>query len=122
MARCAVNALLELERLGYRFALDGDTVRYAHAGARPDPGLASSLLADLREHRDEAVLFLRARCGAATEDTASPCHSWTRVTLIWPPDVQIAVVRDQWQRLPDGKIEATYTREELGMALAICGR
>ncbi len=117
-----MRALLELERLGYRFVLDGDTIRYAHAGARPDPGLASSLLADLREHRDQAVSFLRARCGVATEDTASSCRPWTHVTFIWPPDLQIAVVRGQWQRLPDGRIEAIYTREELGMALAICGR
>ncbi len=117
-----MNALLELERLGYRFTLDGDAIRYTHAGIRPDPGMAGSLMANLREHRDEAVSFLRARCGVATEDNASPHRSWAHVTFIWPSDTRIGVVHGQWQRLPDGRIEATYTREELGIALAICGR
>jgi hypothetical protein len=41
------------------------------------------------------------------------------LTLIWPADAELAAISDQWQRLGDGRIEATYnTPDELALCLA----
>ncbi len=57
---------------------------------------------------------------------------YATITLIWPRDTKVMVVNrvgkvipggiawddgKLWQRLPDGRIEATYTREQLDMCL-----
>jgi hypothetical protein len=40
------------------------------------------------------------------------------LTLIWPADAQLAAINDQWQRLDDGRIQATYnTPDELALCL-----
>lgn len=41
------------------------------------------------------------------------------ITIIWPADSKIGVIADQWARLPDGCIEARYTRPQLAEVLAI---
>lgn len=43
-------------------------------------------------------------------------------TLVWPPDTQPATIGGKWKRLEDGSVEATYTRDELVVALWVMGR
>jgi len=47
---------------------------------------------------------------------------YKQVTLIWPGDVQMVTIGDKWRRLPTGEVEATYTREELALCLALMDR
>jgi hypothetical protein len=43
-------------------------------------------------------------------------------TLIFPANAKMAVVNRQWERLPDGKVKATYNnREELALCIASVG-
>lgn len=65
-----MNVIAELERMGYTCTLDGDMIRYAHNGERPDPATVRPLLATLKANRAEAVQFLQARHGA------QPVASW----------------------------------------------
>lgn len=39
--------------------------------------------------------------------------NFKQVTIRWPNRPGVAVMRGTWKRLPDGRIEATYTREEM---------
>lgn len=41
-----------------------------------------------------------------------------RLTLVFPADAQVATVAGHWRRLEDGRIEATYSPEELDFLLA----
>jgi hypothetical protein len=43
-------------------------------------------------------------------------------TLVWPPDTKPATVGGKWKRLADGSVEATYTRDELVVALWVMGK
>ncbi len=45
-------------------------------------------------------------------------RSWKEMTICWPAGAPIATIGDQWMRLPDGQIEATYKKDELALALA----
>jgi hypothetical protein len=76
-----LRAIEELERIGYRFALDGDTLRFSlNNGPRPDPERVHPLLEHLRRNREKAVAFVKVRSirqlaerrgpGASTEDAA----------------------------------------------------
>lgn len=56
-----MRALTELERLGYTFTLDNNTIRYRLAGTHPDPEIVQPLLAELKAHKPEAISFLQAR-------------------------------------------------------------
>ena len=44
---------------------------------------------------------------------------WGEVTLDLPPGTRLALPRGKWQRLDDGTIRATFTRQELETALAL---
>lgn len=35
------------------------------------------------------------------------------ITVRWPRESNVPTIRGQWRRLSDGRIEATYTRDEL---------
>lgn len=41
------------------------------------------------------------------------------ITIRWPRDLKMPTPRGQWQRLEDGKIQASYTRDELRVCLEI---
>ncbi len=67
------------------------------------------LMAELREHRGQAVPFLSSR---------DATRARYPLTLIWPADAELAAINDQWQRLDDGRIQATYnTPDELALCL-----
>jgi hypothetical protein len=56
-----MNAITQLEEKGYTFTVEGDKIRYAlhHKGEPPDPAIVGPLLAELKERKAEAILFLR---------------------------------------------------------------
>jgi hypothetical protein len=56
-----VNAVTQMERLGYVFTLDGDSIRFRLTGAQPDGGQVDALLAELLVHKSDALAFLRQR-------------------------------------------------------------
>ena len=41
------------------------------------------------------------------------------IHIIWPADLKIGVIANQWARLPDGRIEARYERAQLAAVLAM---
>jgi hypothetical protein len=41
------------------------------------------------------------------------------ITIRWKAGVNFPAIRNKWQRLPDGRIEATYTRDELAHCLEV---
>ena len=55
-----MNAILQLENLGYSFTLKGDRIRYNHNGTASDPTLVRPLLDELRQRKDEAIQFLQS--------------------------------------------------------------
>ncbi|MBM4284358.1 MAG: hypothetical protein FJ128_03785 [Deltaproteobacteria bacterium] len=62
----AIQVLQELRRIGYRFEVSGDRVRYHYTGpGDPDPAQVAPLLALLREHRDEVRHYLCQTGGEA---------------------------------------------------------
>jgi len=63
-----MNAILELERLGYQFTLNGSAVYYVHKGERPEPQRVRPLLDDLRCHRAATISFLRVRASLEAHD------------------------------------------------------
>ena len=65
-----MNAILELERLGYRFILNGSAVYYVHKGAKPEPQRVRPLLDDLRRHRAATLSFLQERAVREAHDKA----------------------------------------------------
>ena len=58
-----MRELIKLERMGYEFALDGESVSYICNSERPDKAIARPLLEALRAHRDEAIDYLQTRDG-----------------------------------------------------------
>ena len=67
-------------------------------------------------------ITLPSELGEHPEDAQAVQSAGYPVTLRFPADVRVAVVRGQWSRLYSGEIEATYrTRDELLMALGSIG-
>jgi hypothetical protein len=56
-----MEAILKLERMGYRFCLNGNSMHFEHVDGESEPEETRSLLEYLDQNRDEAVSFLRAR-------------------------------------------------------------
>ncbi len=50
---------------------------------------------------------------------AMGAKKWKQVTIRWPADAPIATIGGQWKRLPDGRIEATFTPEQLELCLRV---
>ena len=46
-------------------------------------------------------------------------HNFKTITIRWPRDSKVPTISGKWQRLPDGRIEATYTRAELEQCMMI---
>jgi hypothetical protein len=69
-----MNIVSELEHAGYQFTIYGDQIRYALApGREPDPATVRPLLQALKEHKAEAITFLRQRDGRSLAlDNADP--------------------------------------------------
>ena len=55
----AIDAILELETLGYSFTLEEDTIHSSHKGNKPDPAIVRPLLRTIKENRNDALEWLR---------------------------------------------------------------
>lgn len=53
-------------------------------------------------------------------DAASPSFTWKTVKIRWPVGAKMPTIHGKWKRLPDGRIEATYTADELSKCLELC--
>ncbi len=57
-----MEALRELEKMGYFFQLKGEQVRFKHIGeSKPDPAVVRPLLEELKARKSEAIRYLQAR-------------------------------------------------------------
>ena len=49
-----------------------------------------------------------------------PRFTGKTIKIRWPAGSNMPTIRDQWTRLSDGRIEATYTEDELKKCLEVC--
>lgn len=54
-----------------------------------------------------------------SDDIVDGSHAFEIITIRWPAGSKMPTIRGKWQRLPDGRIEATYTRDELKQCLSL---
>ena len=59
---------------------------------------------------------------ASIEPAAPSMAPRLGLRVVWRTAAKIPVISDYWTRLPDGRILATYTPDELAWTLAIMGR
>jgi hypothetical protein len=53
--------------------------------------------------------------------TPLPSDNFKTITIRWPAGSKMPTIRGKWKRLPDGRIEATYTRDELAAVEMVYG-
>jgi len=46
-------------------------------------------------------------------------NTFKTITIRWPTGSKMLTIRGNWKRLSDGRIEATYTRDELALCLSL---
>jgi len=77
------RTIVELVRLGYRFEIHGDKVRYSYHGPdRPDPATVRPLLETLKARKPEVVTYLKAESARAIGQPCTSCpwcmdNPWT---------------------------------------------
>ncbi len=54
-----------------------------------------------------------------SQPKALPRFTGKTIKIRWPVGLNIPTIRDQWTRLSDGRIEATYTEDELKKCLEV---
>lgn len=80
-----MNAILDMEQMGFSFSLRGDSVIYTHNGERPAPDRVRRMLGYLKRHNVEVLEFLRKREAHRVRDLAA---STARAEALrrWPDD------------------------------------
>ena len=56
-----MKSIEALEELGFVFTLPEGKVHYKHYGEKPCDEIVNSLILELKQHRDDAAIFLRER-------------------------------------------------------------
>ncbi len=54
-----------------------------------------------------------------SDDILDGNATFKTITIRWEHGSKMPTIRGQWIRLPDGRIEATYTRDELKQCLSL---
>ena len=93
---------------------------YCHE--HPDDDRAAVLLTTLEREREEVEQkyhTTNTHYKALHDTLVCGNRTWDRITLRWPAQAPVVTIGGKWRRLPSGEIEATYTREELILALAV---
>jgi hypothetical protein len=54
-----IDAILELETLGYSFKLEGNAISYTHNGTGPDSAVVYPLMSMIKKNRQDAIEWLR---------------------------------------------------------------
>jgi len=58
-----IEAVQKLAHLGFRFRLEGETIKAKYQGpGQPDPAVVSPLLQVARQHKDDVRFFLKCHC------------------------------------------------------------
>jgi hypothetical protein len=47
------------------------------------------------------------------------CDEFKAITIRWPVESKMPVIRGKWKRLPDGSAQATYVPAELAVCLML---
>lgn len=107
-----MNAIARLESLGFSVSLEGDRIRYIHQGELPDLATVRALLVELKQHKAEAIHFLRERANILPHEPPAPsllsdwpqlCESLRRLSypkvIEWPGDYP--PTGDAWGRTGD---------------------
>ena len=55
-----------------------------------------------------------------SEPIALPHFTGKTIKIRWPAGSNMPTIRDQWTLLSNGRIEATYTEDELKKCLEVC--
>jgi ribosomal protein S27AE len=88
------EAVMKLTRMGFRFRLESEAVKFRFEGGPPaDSAMVSLLLALLRQHKDEVRYFLRSYCPRCGGVVSCPDYErrpmclacdWAELTEIYP--------------------------------------
>lgn len=54
------------------------------------------------------------------DDKDDPLPAFRSITVRWKAGAAMPTIRGKWKRLPDGRIEALYTADELSKCIALC--
>ncbi len=54
------------------------------------------------------------------DDKDEPLPAFRTITIRWKAGTSMPTIHSKWKRLPDGRIEATYTADELSKCLELC--
>ena len=58
-----IEAVRKLAHMGYRFIVNGDTIKAKYHGTgKPDPATVRPLLETVKAHKPEAIYFLKSYC------------------------------------------------------------
>jgi hypothetical protein len=59
----AIDAVRMLAKVGYRFTVNGETIKVKYHGpGEPDPDTVRPLLETVKAHKPEAIYFLKSYC------------------------------------------------------------
>jgi hypothetical protein len=63
MKQQAIEAVRKLAHMGYRFTVNGETIKAKYEGlGKPDPDMVRPLLETVKAHKPEAIYFLKSYC------------------------------------------------------------
>lgn len=63
MNREAIEAVRMLAKIGYRFTVNGETIKAKYHGpGKPNPDTVRPLLETVKEHKPAAIYFLKSYC------------------------------------------------------------
>jgi hypothetical protein len=58
-----IEAVRQLAHMGYRFTVNGETIKARYEGpGKPDPAVVSPLWQVARQHREDVRFFLKCHC------------------------------------------------------------
>ena len=133
-----IDAVLELETLGYSFTLEADSINFTHQGIKPGSAIVRPLLRMIQENRDDALEWLRddaeafrmdclfnaadraeiaARQAEIANDRVLARFHWKRFARFFAPAIVMAggtepfIPWDEWIRSFDDEVVLIYDRE-----------
>jgi hypothetical protein len=92
-ANPGIEAARKLTHLGYRFVVNGETIKARYEGpGKPDPGIVRPLLETVKAHKPDVLAYLSKpamperiltcfECPMHEHDTVNPPEGWGRCTL-----------------------------------------
>ncbi len=88
-----IEAVRKLSHLGYRFTVNGETIKAKYHGpGKPDPDTVRPLLETVKAHKPDVLAYLSkpampervltcADCGFQEYQGPNPAHGWGRCTF-----------------------------------------